>query len=71
LQGNFQVAVVDVENKLSIRPVKVGERFGNLWIIEAGLKPGEQVIVKGSQKARVGAVVAPKPYVAPVLAKRE
>jgi len=71
LQGNYQVAMVDAENKVSLRPVKVGERLGNMWIIEDGLKAGEQVIVEGTQKARPGTVVSPKPYVAPVLAKKE
>jgi membrane fusion protein (multidrug efflux system) len=70
LQGNYQVAVVDAANKVSIRPVKVGDRFGNMWIIEEGLKPGERVIAEGTQKARAGTVVTPKPY-APVLAKKE
>ncbi|MDB6015965.1 MAG: efflux transporter, family, subunit [Pedosphaera sp.] len=72
LQGNYQLAVVDAENKVSIRPVKVGDRFGNMWIIEDGLKAGEQVIVEGTQKARQGTVVAPKPYApAAALAKKD
>jgi RND family efflux transporter MFP subunit len=40
LQGAYQVAVVDGENKVSIRTVKVGDRVGSLWIIVDGLKPG-------------------------------
>jgi len=71
LQGNYQVAVVDAANKVSIRSVKVGDRIGNLWIVEEGLKPGEQVIVEGTQKARAGTVVVPKPYVPRALAKKE
>src|SRR5438874_4262591 len=31
LQGNYQVAVVDENNKVSIRPVKMGERIGAMW----------------------------------------
>src|SRR5205809_3410669 len=31
LQGNYQVAVVDQNNKVSIRPVKLGERIGAMW----------------------------------------
>ena len=45
LQGNYQVGVVDAANKVSIRSVKVGDRIGNLWIVEEGLKPGEQVVI--------------------------
>jgi membrane fusion protein (multidrug efflux system) len=70
LQGNYQVAVVDAANKVSIRAVKVGDRFGNMWIVEEGLKPGERVIAEGTQKARAGTIVTPKAY-APVLAKKE
>ena len=71
LQGNYQVAVVDAANKVSIRSVKVGDRIGNMWIVEEGLKPGEQVIVEGTQKARAGTVVVPKPYVPRALVKKE
>src|SRR5438094_1480804 len=37
LQGNFQVAVVDENNKVSIRPVKMGERIGAMWEVTEGL----------------------------------
>src|SRR6267378_1357906 len=36
LQGNFQVAVVDQNNKVSIRPVKMGERIGAMWEVTEG-----------------------------------
>ncbi len=62
MQGSYQVAVVTPENKVEIRPVKVGERTGNLWIIEQGLNPGEHVVVEGIQKVKAGMTVAPKPY---------
>ncbi|HUK86672.1 MAG TPA: efflux RND transporter periplasmic adaptor subunit [Terriglobales bacterium] len=62
IQGTYQVAVVGADNKADIRPVKVGERTGQMWIITAGLKPGEQVIVEGVQKARTGTPVSPKPW---------
>jgi len=57
LQGSYQVAVVDHDNKVSIRPVTVGDRVGNLWIVTSGLKDGERVIVEGLQKVRDGGVV--------------
>ncbi|MGH9843767.1 MAG: efflux RND transporter periplasmic adaptor subunit [Blastocatellia bacterium] len=65
LQGKYQVAVVGDDNKVSIRPVTVGERIGSMWIIEDGLKPGERVIVEGTQKVRPDAIVNPKPFAAP------
>jgi len=57
LQGSQQVAVVGDDNKISIRPVTVGERIGNLWIVNDGLKPGERVVVEGLQKVRNGSPV--------------
>jgi RND family efflux transporter MFP subunit len=64
LQGGYQVAVVDVDNKVSLRTVKVGEHVGNQWIIAEGLKPGETVVVEGVQKVRPGAKVNSKPFAA-------
>ena len=65
LQGSFQVAVVDKNNKVSIRPVKMGERIGAMWEITEGLKPGDRVIVQGQQKAREGSTVAVKDWTPP------
>jgi RND family efflux transporter MFP subunit len=64
LQGSYQIAVVDSDNKVDIRFVKVGDRVGNLWLISDGLKPGEHVVAEGVQKVRKGMQVKPKPYVA-------
>ncbi|MGC1598645.1 MAG: efflux RND transporter periplasmic adaptor subunit [Candidatus Acidiferrales bacterium] len=63
LQGSYQVDVVGRDDKISIRPVKVGERVGTKWIIQDGLKPGERVVVEGQQTLRSGATVEPKPFV--------
>jgi len=62
LQGGYQVAAVDDENKVSIRAVKVGDRVGSEWIIAGGLKRGERVVVEGVQKVRPGLRVNPKPF---------
>ena len=65
LQGNFQAAVVDQNNKVSIRPVKMGERIGAMWEVTEGLKPGDKVVVQGLQKAREGSIVAAKDWTPP------
>jgi membrane fusion protein (multidrug efflux system) len=57
LQGTYHVAVVDKDNKVSIRNVQPGSRVESLWIIEKGLEPNERVIVEGLQKVRDGMVV--------------
>jgi membrane fusion protein (multidrug efflux system) len=65
LQGSYQVAIVSADNKAEIRPVKVGERVGQMWLIEEGLKPGDRVVVEGIQKVREGMPVDAKPWVSP------
>jgi RND family efflux transporter MFP subunit len=65
LQGSFQVAVVDQNNQVSIRPVKMGERIGAMWQVTDGLKPGDKVVVQGIQKAREGSTVAVKEWTPP------
>lgn len=59
LQGSYQVAVVDADNKVHIQPVQIGERSGTQWIIKDGLHLGERVIIEGLQKVREGTVVNP------------
>jgi RND family efflux transporter MFP subunit len=63
LQGTRQIAVVDNNNNIKIRPVKLGETIGTEWIIDEGVAPGERVVVEGVQKVRQGMQVNPKPYV--------
>jgi membrane fusion protein (multidrug efflux system) len=65
LQGSFQVAVVDQNNKVSIRPVKMGERIDALWEVTEGLKPRDRVVVQGAQKAKEGSTVTVKEWTPP------
>jgi membrane fusion protein (multidrug efflux system) len=65
LQGSQQLVVIDGDDKAEVRPVVLGERIGNRWIVESGLKEGERVVVEGLQKAKQGVTVKPK--VAPTL----
>jgi membrane fusion protein (multidrug efflux system) len=60
LQGGYQVAVVDRENRAHIRNVQVGDRVGSLWIITKGLEASDQVVTEGVQKVREGTVVSPQ-----------
>ena len=59
LQGTYEVAVVTAQNSISVRKVKVGERVGSLWVIDAGLAPGEAVVSNGTSKVRDGMPVKP------------
>jgi len=62
LQGGYQVAVVDKDNKVAIRPVTVGTQVDSRWVIADGLNPGDRVVAEGTQKVREGMGVNPKPY---------
>jgi len=66
-QGKF-VYVVDADNKAEVKPIQVGDFYGEQWIVTSGLSGSEQVIVDGAIKVRPGAPVkiappaaAPKP----------
>jgi RND family efflux transporter MFP subunit len=61
-QGTYTVVVVDANNQASIRPVKTGDRVGQMWVITDGIKPGEQVVTEGIQKAKEGLTVRPKQF---------
>ena len=61
LQGVFQVVVVGDGNKTEIRTVKMGPRFGDLWVVKEGVKAGETVVVEGLQQVKPGGEVKPKP----------
>jgi multidrug efflux system membrane fusion protein len=54
------VLVVGPDNKVAYRPVTLGPSIDGLCIVNAGLKPGERIVVNGLQRVRPGAVVAPQ-----------
>ncbi len=61
LQGRYQVYIVTTDNTVEVRKVNLGPATGSNVVIESGLDEGEQVIVEGTQKVRVGMVVNPRP----------
>jgi membrane fusion protein (multidrug efflux system) len=63
LQGSHQVDVVGEDDKIIVRPVKVGDPIGTMWIIQDGLNPGERVVAEGQQMLLPGMIVQPKPFV--------
>jgi membrane fusion protein (multidrug efflux system) len=62
LQGGYQVAVVDAQNTVNIRPVTLGDSSGSDWIIDSGLTAGDRVVAEGTQKVRPGIRVNAKPF---------
>lgn len=62
LQGVYQVGVVSSDNKVTIKTVKLGPQFADMWVVESGLQQGENVVVDGLQRVKSGMTVAPTPF---------
>ena len=62
LQGVYQVGVVTSDNKVTIKAVKLGPQFRNMWVVESGLQAGDNVVVDGLQRIKTGMTVAPTPF---------
>jgi len=59
LQGSKTVMVVDAQNMVSVRSIKLGDKSDKDVVVLDGLNPGERVIVEGMQKVRAGSQVNP------------
>lgn len=59
LQGAKTVMVVDEQNTVALRTIKLGDKADKDVVVLEGLKPGERVIVEGMQKVRPGSQVNP------------
>ena len=60
LQGAKTVMVVDQENKVVVRTIKLGDKVDKEVVVLDGLTTGERVIVEGMQKVRPGSQVNPQ-----------
>ena len=69
LQGGYQVAILDGDNKVAIRSVTVGPQVDRRWVIASGLNPGDRVVAEGVQKVRTGIRVNPKPFTAKAMSR--
>jgi len=58
-QGSTSLFVVGPDQTVQARTVRMGPRIGPLWVVEDGLKPVEQVVLKGLQQVRAGMRVEP------------
>jgi membrane fusion protein (multidrug efflux system) len=54
--------VIGADNKASFRPVSLGDRVGNKWVVTKGLQAGEKVAAEGFQKVRDGMTVTVEPF---------
>src|SRR5438477_2365603 len=69
--GAATVLVVNDESKVEARNIEVDLTVGTKVVVSKGLRPGERIIVEGSQKAPPGSVVKPVPFSAPAAAGLE
>jgi multidrug efflux system membrane fusion protein len=53
------VLLVDKEDKVQYREVKLGDQHRGLRVITGGLQPGDRIVVNGMQRVRPGAAVKP------------
>lgn len=68
-KGNPTTLVVGAQNKVEMRKLTAPRTVGGNWLVTAGLKPGDKVIVDGAQALRPGATVKPVPAQAAGAAK--
>jgi len=59
IQGQYEIATVGDDNKVTLRSVKAGKKVGDLWLIESGATAGETVVTEGVQKLKDGMEVKP------------
>lgn len=59
------VYVLDANNVVNLRPVRLGQIFGSEFLLDSGLEPGSTIVVEGIIKARPGSAVTPKPVERP------
>ncbi len=59
LQGQFSVFVVNTENKIEAKQIKIGEKFGDYYIVSEGLEPNDKIVLEGLQKVGSGMEVNP------------
>lgn len=59
IQGQYEIATVGDDNKVTLRSVKPGKKVGDLWLIDSGATAGETVVTEGVQKLKDGTEVKP------------
>ncbi|MNI40833.1 Multidrug resistance protein MdtE precursor [compost metagenome] len=53
-QGKATALILDQKNRVQLREINAVKAVGNQWLVTAGLRPGDRVIVSGLQRIRPG-----------------
>jgi len=64
-RGRATALVVDARHKVEARELQISRAVGSDWLVDAGLGPGDQVIVEGLQRVKPGASVRVHPAPSP------
>ncbi|NHZ96029.1 efflux RND transporter periplasmic adaptor subunit [Massilia sp. CCM 8734] len=67
-RGEATALVLNKENKVEQRVLSTGAAVGDKWVVNAGLAPGDRVIVEGLQQVLPGAPAVAVPAAAPAAA---
>jgi membrane fusion protein, multidrug efflux system len=59
LQGIYQVYVLNANNEIELKNIKLGPKVGGMWLVEGGLQPNETIVLEGLNLVRPGAKVDP------------
>ncbi|HPR64333.1 MAG TPA: efflux RND transporter periplasmic adaptor subunit [Thermoanaerobaculia bacterium] len=54
--------LVNAENTVEVRSLKLDRAIGDRWLVTAGLTPGDRLIVEGRQNVRPGSPVTAVPF---------
>ncbi|RSZ56379.1 efflux RND transporter periplasmic adaptor subunit [Massilia atriviolacea] len=68
-RGEATALVLNKENKVEQRVLSTGAAVGDRWVVNAGLAPGERVIVEGLQQVQPGAPAVAVPAAPAAAAK--
>lgn len=60
-KGEPTTLVIGANSMVELRVLQTPRAVGNQWLVTAGLKPGDQVIINNLQKIRPGVPVKPTP----------
>jgi len=58
-KGQAVALVVGPDNKVAQVALVTSGTYGSNWVVDSGLKPGDRVIVQGTEKVRPGMTVSP------------
>ena len=61
-KGDPTALVVAADNTIALRVLKTDRAVGDRWLVSAGLREGDRVVVEGLQFAQPGAKVQPKEF---------